>query len=129
MPARIALGQLVKARGVLADDLALLLLRDPHELVEHGPHRVGPVGLDVGIIGGPEDVLDAEVVAALEPEPVGDEGGVDILAEVLARHPLEMALDMPALAEVVVIDRLEEEGDPADAGLDRHDLTARELLE
>ena len=78
------------------------------------------------VVVRPHHALDIHVVLELERGVVVLEGEVDVLAEVLARHLLELAAAQPvAVALVGVIHAVHEVGDPAPVGLDGYDPQTR----
>ena len=74
-----------------------------------GPHRVA-----VRVVGFPADVVDADVVAQLDPDMIGDEAGQEVLAEHLRGLLAFEVLARPRRMHLVgAVRSFEEVGDPA----------------
>jgi hypothetical protein len=80
----------------------------------------------VGEIGGPQDVLDTEVMALAEPKLVVHEGDRHVALEVLGRRHLEAGEVVNAGG--LRVEPGQEAGDPIEAGFDEDDFELREAL-
>ena len=116
-------------RRVVADDFPPLVDRHVDEHLVDDLARVGPVVAVVGEVGRPGHVLDAHLMALQDAVAVDDEGGKPVIAEVLARHLLQVDPRPDAVAPEAVVGHLEEVRDPADSRLDRRHAQLREAIE
>src|SRR5262245_47789375 len=111
-----------------ADDLAPLVGGHVGEQRVDRPARVGPVVAVVREVGRPGHVLDPDLIAHGDAVPVDDEGREPVIAEVLARHLLDLDAGVVAVAPVAVVGHLEEVRDPAAADLDPRHPQLREAV-
>jgi hypothetical protein len=78
--------ELVPAAGVLVSHLVEFVVRDAAGDGLEFLGRVGPRRVRVGIVTFPSDVIDADVVAELDADGIGNEAGEESFPEDLTRE-------------------------------------------
>src|SRR5262245_4246101 len=81
--------QMKKLDGVAADHLIFFRFRHAGEVSLYHTHRFGPVGLLVWKIRAPDQSIDIDLVAQLDPDPIELESPKTMLTDVLARRTLQ----------------------------------------
>src|SRR5262245_19540482 len=85
----LRLRQMKKLDGVTADHLVFFRFRHAGEVSFNNIHGVGPVGFLMRKVRAPDQAIDIDLVAQLDPDPIELKSPKAMLADVLARPTVQ----------------------------------------
>src|SRR5262245_16008641 len=108
-----------KLDGVAADHLIFFRFRHAGKVSLYHTHGFGPVGLLMRKIRAPDQAINIDLVAQLDPDPIKLESPKTMLTDVLARRTVQrletqQALGPANVAIITHVGRLQKKGNPPD---------------